>query len=222
MRKTMKKKLQKNPVALKKQPGERIFNVLMAGVGGQGIVLASDILSLAAMNAGYDVKKSEIHGMSQRGGSVFSFVRFGSSISSPVISKGSADILVSLEEMETLRWLAYASPSTKVFLCRTRILPAEVQMQEYPSGIEDALSKSFKSMAFIETNEIIKTLGNQKYLNVYIMGLVAQELPLSEKNWVEAIRSSVPEKHFEKNLQAFHAGMKKEKEKEKENRHDLE
>jgi len=122
---------------------EKIHNVLMVGVGGQGVVLASDILSLAAMNAGYDVKKSEIHGMSQRGGSIFSFVRFGEAVSSPLIAEGQADLLVSMEEMETLRWLEYLNADTKLMVSKAHILPANAT--EYPAGIEEDLKKNFKN-----------------------------------------------------------------------------
>jgi len=107
----------------KKTEEKLIHNVLFVGVGGQGIVLASDIMAHAAVLAGFDAKKSEIHGMSQRGGSVFSHVRFGEKVYSPMITEGSADILVSLEEMETLRWLDFANPRTQLIVVKTRILP---------------------------------------------------------------------------------------------------
>ncbi|HAS53817.1 MAG TPA: indolepyruvate oxidoreductase subunit beta, partial [Nitrospiraceae bacterium] len=101
----------------------KVTNVLLVGVGGQGIVLASDVLSLAALYAGHDVKTSEIHGMSQRGGSVFSHIRFGDKVCSPVIPEGRVDILVSLEEMETLRWLSYVNSDTRILFTKTRIHP---------------------------------------------------------------------------------------------------
>jgi indolepyruvate ferredoxin oxidoreductase, beta subunit len=183
-----------------------IHNVLMVGVGGQGIVLASDILCQAALNAGYDAKKSEIHGMSQRGGSIFSFVRFGEKIHSPVISENGADILVSLEEMETLRWLKYTHPGTKLIVSNTHILPSETK--EYPKGIMEYLQSAFKDFMRIDASAAMKELGNPKYLNVYILGLVSKNLPLSEEHWSSAIKESVPEKHFESNLTAFKAGRK--------------
>ena len=184
----------------------KTYNILMVGVGGQGVVLASDILGLAAMHSGYDIKKSEIHGMSQRGGSIFSFVRFGEKVHSPLISEKGADVLVSLEEMETLRWLEYVNPETVLFVSKTRILPSEVK--EYPSGIEDELKKNFKKLKLIDAADLIKTLGNPKYLNVCILGLIASQFPIPQDAWARAIKESVPEKTYEKNMEAFELGKK--------------
>jgi len=181
----------------------KAYNILMVGVGGQGIVLASDVLCLAAMNAGFDAKKSEIHGMSQRGGSIFSFVRFGEQIHSPVISEGGADMLVSLEEMETLRWLRYTHKDTSLLVSNTRILPAEVAREEYPQGVMEALEAQFKDVRRIDASGAARELGNPKYLNTFILGIVSRGLPMTEEQWTSAIRDAVPEKHFEKNLEAF-------------------
>ncbi len=189
---------------------EKTHNVLMVGVGGQGVVLASDILSLAAMDSGFDVKKSETHGMSQRGGSIFSFVRFGKKVYSPLISEGQADLLVSMEEMETLRWLEYLNPDTRLFVSKTHILPANAT--EYPSGVEDDLRKNFKNLRMIDTEALIKTLGNPKFLNVCLLGLMADHLSIKQEAWSSAIKGSVPEKTFEKNMEAFTLGRKINKE----------
>ncbi len=188
----------------------KTYNILMVGVGGQGVVLASDILGLAAMYSDYDIKKSEIHGMSQRGGSIFSFVRFGEKVYSPLISEKSADLLVSFEEMETLRWLEYVNPETVLFVSKTRILPSEVK--EYPAGIEDELKKNFKKLKMIDAADLIKTLGNLKFLNVCILGLIASHLPIKQESWAQAIKESVPEKFYEKNMEAFELGKKFDKE----------
>jgi len=118
----------------------KTWNILMVGVGGQGIVTSSDILTRAAMEAGQDAKKSEIHGMSQRGGSVFSHIRFGPRISSPVIPEGGADILFSLEQLETLRWLAYASADSTVICASAQISPAGVE--SYPSGVLEEIRRA--------------------------------------------------------------------------------
>jgi len=182
----------------------KIWNILLVGVGGQGIVLSSDILSAAALAAGFDVKKSEIHGMSQRGGSVFSHVRFGERIYSPLLSEGSADILISMEEMESLRWLRFARPDTRMFVSRTRILPA--MTEKYPEGIEEWLKKRFKDLTMIDTEEMIKKIESPKYLNTLVLGLIAEFLPFDDRVWESAIGRFVPEKTLPKNLEVFRMG----------------
>ena len=184
----------------------RIFNILIVGVGGQGIILASDILTLAAQYAGYDTKKSEIHGMSQRGGSVFSHIRFGEKVYSPVIPEGEVDILISLEEMETLRWLYYINENTKVFLLEEKIKPSNVK--EYPTGIKEELMNHIKDVHYIDLNKINKLIKSLKFLNVALLGVISNFLDFQEKAWVSAIKENVPEKTFDDNWQAFLIGKK--------------
>lgn len=174
-----------------------IYNILMVGVGGQGIILASDIVTRAAMLAGYDAKKSEIHGMSQRGGSVFSHIRFGKKVYSPTISEGEADILFSLEEMETLRWIRYANPDTFVICTAKQLLPATVT--DYPSGVRKELTRICPGIFFFEPE-------NVKFLNVAMIGLMAPRLEISEEAWQAAISEEVPQGSFEDNWSAFQAG----------------
>jgi indolepyruvate ferredoxin oxidoreductase beta subunit len=180
------------------------WNILMVGVGGQGIILASDILTRAAMEAGYDAKKSEIHGMSQRGGSVFSHIRFGKKVFSPSISMGEADVLFSLEEMETLRWLAYANEESRVIVLRTRINPANVDT--YPGNVEDELRSRVKHLLFLDQEELRKEIGQQKYLNVALLGVLSSLVPLFDEAWKRAIEEEVPKETFEQNWKAFLAG----------------
>ncbi|MCF7929129.1 MAG: indolepyruvate oxidoreductase subunit beta [Spirochaetales bacterium] len=182
----------------------RISNVLMVGVGGQGVILASDILTLAAMHAGFDAKKSEIHGMSQRGGSVFSHIRFGKKVWSPTIAEGEADILFSLEEMETLRWLRFAGPRTRIICIRRQLKPAEVT--EYPEGLDQALRTAAGKVEFLDPKEVVEIIGKQIYLNTAILGYMAGDLDIPEAAWQEAIRERVPEDTFEANWTAFEAG----------------
>ena len=183
---------------------EKIFNLFMAGVGGQGIILASDIITRAAMNANFDVKKSEIHGMSQRGGSVFSHIRFGNRVFSPVIPEGMADIFVSLEQMETLRWLHLVNSNTLLIVYNTKILPAEVK--EYPQGIEEELKKKFKNLKIIDPEELIKKVGAQKFVNVALVGIISKYLSFDLKDWELAIEKEVPEGTFENNKNVFLIG----------------
>jgi len=186
---------------------DKVKNVLMVGVGGQGIVLASDIISLAAMYAGHDVKKSEIHGMSQRGGSVFSHIRFGKKVYSPVVPAHEADILVSLEEMETLRWLSYVNRDTTIVFTKTRINPANVT--EYPKHIEQEIQKHFHNSIVVDPSEISETRDSAKYLNTVILGLVSTYLDFSDDAWQQSIRESVPHGTYESNLAAFYMGKTK-------------
>lgn len=182
-----------------------VKNILMVGVGGQGTLLSSDILSRAALNEGFDVKKSEIHGMSQRGGSVFSHIRYGEKVFSPVIPDGEADILLSLEEMESLRWTAYTSPDTQVICMNEHILP--LGMTEYPE-IGKALKKSFKKLTLVDVAEFRKALENPKTMNVALLGIVSNYLDISASSWKKAIESSVPAGTEKLNIKAFETGKK--------------
>ena len=147
------------------------INILMVGVGGQGIILSSDILTLSALYSGYDAKKSEIHGMSQREGSVFSHIRFGEKIFSPALSKGEADFLISLEEMETLRWLNFIHDETYIIFTKTRIAPFGVT--DYPKGIYKEIKKRIKNTISIDPDEINQKTGHAKFLNIAILGYLS-------------------------------------------------
>ncbi len=181
-------------------------NILIVGVGGQGTILASDILTEAAMISGYDAKKSEIHGMSQRGGSVFSHVRYGKKVYSPVIPEGKANILLSLEEMETLRWLSFTGKSTKVVVADTRILPQEVN--NYPEGIIEDLKSNFSNCYHIDTKMISEAINSPKTLNVTLLGIISNFIDLEMPAYMKAIESLVPKGTFEKNMEAFEYGRK--------------
>ena len=181
-----------------------VCNILLVGVGGQGIILASDILAQAALNAGNDAKKSEIHGMSQRGGSVFSHIRFGPRVYSPVIPEGTADVLVALEEMEALRWLQYCGTQTKLILCQTRLNPANVT--EYPAGIEDELKHLFSSVTKIDPSALAAKCGGQKFINTAILGVVSNTIYFPENAWKVTIEKLTPAGTAGQNWQAFLAG----------------
>ena len=185
---------------------KQVRNILMVGVGGQGIILASDILSRAAMYTGYDVKKSEIHGMSQRGGSVFSHIRYGEKVHSPMISEGGADILFSLEVMETLRWLSYANDQSTVIALRTRIKPAGVE--EYPDGMEEELERRCRKLKFIDPERLRARLDDVKFLNVSLLGVLSCHIDIPDDAWEKAIEQEVPDGSFEGNWNAFHEGKK--------------
>jgi len=176
----------------------------MVGVGGQGIILSSNILSLAAMREGNDVKKSEIHGMSQRGGSVFSHIRFGEKVYSPVIPAGEVDILLSLEALETLRWAEYTSENTNVIYMKDHILPAG--LETYPEGVEDEISKVFKNVKSIDPKDLKGKLENVKSTNVALLGMLSKHIPIKQASWEYAIEKCVPKGTFDVNLAAFETG----------------
>ena len=184
---------------------ERIYNILMVGVGGQGIITASDIISLAAMYAGNDVKKSEIHGMSQRGGSVFSHIRFGGKVHSPVISHGEADVLFSMEEMETLRWMPWAGSGTTIICLKNKINPAMVE--SYPDGVAEEISRLSGNVLFVDPAELKGKIENAKYLNVALIGLLSGFVDFGDDAWQRAIRENVPEGTYEGNWKAFGTGV---------------
>jgi indolepyruvate ferredoxin oxidoreductase beta subunit len=184
----------------------KTFNILMVGVGGQGIIMASDIVSLAAMYAGLDVKKSEIHGMSQRGGSVSSHIRFGEKVHSPVISQGEADVLFSLEEMETLRWLGFANSVSRVICLRNRITPQGID--EYPQNLEAELVRICPGISFVEPGPLKDAIGDARFLNVALVGLLSTFTNFEESAWAKAIEEKVPRGTFEGNWKAFLEGKK--------------
>lgn len=182
----------------------KINNVLMVGVGGQGTVLSSNILSLAAMYDGHDVKKSEIHGMSQRGGSVFSHVRFGTKVHSAVIPAGEAEVLMSLEEMETLRWLEYLSPTGRILCLKENILPTTIT--EYPQGGAEFISANYPGSYVIDPAELKVTLQNVRVFNVAMLGLLSRLIGISTASWERAITELSPDGTAELNLKAFNTG----------------
>ena len=183
---------------------DKTWNILMVGVGGQGIILASDILAAAALTAGFDAKKSEIHGMSQRGGSVFSHVRFGKKIFSPVIPEGGADVLLSLELMETLRWTAFAHTGTEFIVLNEKKPPANTE--SYPEGVEKEIKSLSPGAILLDPAFLIDKIGDKKYLNVALCGILAGKLTLPEAAWREAVDAHVPAGSFEANWQAFGTG----------------
>jgi len=186
-----------------------IKSILLVGVGGQGTILASKLLTLGLMQAGYDVKMSEIHGMSQRGGSVSSQVRYGDKVFSPVIEKGGADILVSFEKMEALRWLEYLRPEGKVVLNDYEIKPMPVVsgMADYSDQIlPEILEKSKDAMVINAFDEAMK-LGNPKVLNIVLLGATVKMMGLTDIDWNSIIASEVKSKFVEINQKALEVGL---------------
>ena len=185
-----------------------ITNVLFSGVGGQGIILASKILTKCAFVSGYMVKESELHGMAQRGGSVTSHVRFGEEVYSPLIHKGRADFMVALEELEGLRYAYYLKPAGKVILNQKRIVPSSINpaVAPYPEDVKSQLESMGFHVDSVNALEIATTLGNPKVENIIVMGVLSRHMPFPLTIWETVIKESVPPKTIEINLTAFNKG----------------
>lgn len=184
-----------------------VTNVIICGTGGQGILLASEVLCSAALRAMNDVKKSEVHGMAQRGGSVSSHVRFGEKIYSPLVEKGCADLILSMEKMEALRWSPYLAPHGKLVTCDLKINPMTVNtgVAEYPD-VDAIIEKEHLPVELIPAVEIAEELGNFRVVNVVLIGAVSPHLPIDEMHWKKALEERVPPKALEVNLEAFRRG----------------
>lgn len=184
------------------------INVLMVGVGGQGTLLASEILSEALKQAGFDVKKSEIHGMSQRGGSVVSHVRFGKEVQSPIIPEGEADILLGFELLESYRYLPLLKRGGKVVVNNLKINPSIVSTggEPYPAGLVDRIRESFPDCVVLDGLELANSAGSPKTANTVLIGALSKQLDIDEKFWLAAIEKMVPAKALEINKKAFYLG----------------
>ena len=186
----------------------KALNISLVGVGGQGILLTSDILAKTATLAGLDVKKSEIHGMAQRGGSVISQVRFGSKVYSPIIPDGASDLLVSFERMETLRWRHLLAPGGKVLVNDINLTPITVSSGQQPAvaDLGDRLTAEYPQAQYINAQEIAESLGNIRAMNMVIAGAVSMLTPFGVEVWQQAMRERIPAKFIDMNLRAFDAG----------------
>jgi len=188
-------------------------NIIFCGVGGQGVILASKVLMETALRAGYDVKESEVHGMAQRGGSVECCVRFGTKIYSPLIAKGKADYVVSLELLESLRKIEFLSDEGTMIVNDLKIDPVPVQqgVLEYPQDIKDYLNANVKNLFIAETESVLKEIGSQKALNIVMLGILSNYLEFSENEWLESVKVCVKEKFVDMNIKAFLAGRNLQK-----------
>ena len=187
------------------------LNVMVVGVGGQGTLLTSRIIGKTALNAGLDVKLSEVHGMAQRGGSVVTFVRFGKDVKEPVVEEGEADILIAFERLEALRYSHFLKKDGKIIVNDHRIDPMTVVIgaSKYPEDILDTLKKEHEVYT-IDGISIAKNLGNSKVLNSVVLGLSAKHIGFTKEQWLETISKTVPPKTIEINEKAFTYGYNAE------------
>ena len=183
------------------------LNVMVVGVGGQGTLLTSRIIGKTALNAGYDVKMSEVHGMAQRGGSVVTFVRFGEKVSEPVVEEGSADVLIAFERLEAMRYAHYLKKDGVMIVNDCRIDPMTVVIgaSAYPENIIETL-KEKHNVYVLDGGAIAKELGNSKVLNSVVLGLSAKHIGFSKEEWIETVKNTVPPKTVEINVNAFNKG----------------
>lgn len=183
------------------------LNVMIVGVGGQGTLLTSRIIGKVALNAGYDVKISEVHGMAQRGGSVVTFVRFGQTVYEPVVEEGSADVLIAFERLEALRYAHFLKKDGVLIVNDCRIDPMTVVIgaSEYPTDIIETLKNEHK-VCIIDGVSEAKKLGNSKVLNSVVLGLAAKHIGFDKKDWIDVIANTVPAKTVEINEKAFLIG----------------
>ena len=184
-----------------------VTNVLIAGVGGQGAVLASELLALTAMAAGKDVKQGEFHGVAQRGGSVFSHVRFGDHVHSPTTPKGAVDYFLALEKLEALRYAHFVKPGGTIIINDHQIAPLKTaDDRPYPEEAIDFLSNKGFTVVPVGATEKAIELGNHRAANVLMLGALAEFLDVPFDVWEETLEKRIPERFLELNRKAFAAG----------------
>ena len=183
-------------------------NIMIVGVGGQGSLLASKLLGRILLMKGYDVKVSEVHGMSQRGGSVVTYVRFGDKVYSPIVDQGEADFIVSFELLEAARWTSYLKKTGRIITNTQQINPMPVitGAAQYPGSLVDKMENSGIAVEAVNALELAEQAGSAKAVNLVLMGRLSQYFDFTLDDWQQAIRESVPEKFFEMNLKAFALG----------------
>ena len=182
-------------------------SIMIVGVGGQGTLLASKLLGNVLLSQGYDVKVSEVHGMSQRGGSVVTYVRFGEKVYSPVVDLGEADYILSFELLESARWIGYLKKGGRLITNthRTPPMPVITGTAEYPSNIEARL-RELADVTALEAMPLAEQAGSAKAVNMVLVGVLSRSMDIPEENWLRAIEETVPPKFVELNRRAFLLG----------------
>ena len=185
-----------------------VKSVMIVGVGGQGTLLASRILGNVAINEGYDVKMSEVHGMAQRGGSVVTYVKYGDKVHSPIISEGEADIIVSFEELEAYRWLSYLKKDGTLIVNTQQIepMPVIIGAEKYPENIVNKIEAKTDGIISVDALAKANEAGNSKAVNVVLLGVLAKNSGITKDKWIDAVKATVPAKFLEVNLKAFELG----------------
>lgn len=188
---------------------EKTYSILFCGVGGQGSLLLAEITSLAAVKAGYDVKQTEVHGVSQRGGSVETHVRFGPHVWSPVVTPGKSDLVVALEKLEALRFAHFVDRKNGAIVINDHeIIPGSVSgaAEAYPHHAIQLLQDEGLQVIVLPASQMARDLGDGRMANVVLAGAISLRLPIREETWLETLRHRIPEKYRDLNLKAFAAG----------------
>ena len=183
-------------------------NIMIVGVGGQGSLLASKLLGRLLLTKGYDIKVSEVHGMSQRGGSVVTYVRFGDKVYSPIIDKGEAEYILSFELLEAARWTEYLAPQGKIITNTQQMNPMPVitGAAEYPDNLAEKMSAKGIDVTAIDALSLASEAGSAKAVNIVLLGQLSRHFDFTEEEWMTAIEQSVPPKFLELNKKAFMLG----------------
>ncbi|WP_077532356.1 indolepyruvate oxidoreductase subunit beta [Massiliimalia massiliensis] len=183
-------------------------SIMIVGVGGQGTLLASRLLGSVLVDQGYDVKVSEVHGMSQRGGSVVTYVKYGDEVYSPLVEKGEADIILAFEQLEAARWLPYLKEGGAIVTNTQKMdpMPVVIGTAAYPEGILETIEETGVRLHAVDALSLAVEAGSSKAVNVVLMGVVASHMDFAEEVWKKAIRETVPSKFVEMNLKAFDLG----------------
>ncbi|MEZ4485355.1 MAG: indolepyruvate oxidoreductase subunit beta [Syntrophotaleaceae bacterium] len=186
----------------------QVTNILISGVGGQGILLASEILSEVLMLAGFDVKKNEIHGMSQRGGSVVSHIRYGAKVYSSIIPEGQADVLLGFELLETYRYLPLVRQGGSVLANNLQIFPAPVTLgkENYPENIPQKIAAAFPDTTLVDGLRLAGEAGNPRTVNTVLLGALSNRVAIDDDCWQKTLQKMVPTKYLEENIKAFKLG----------------
>ncbi|MBQ2746591.1 MAG: indolepyruvate oxidoreductase subunit beta [Clostridia bacterium] len=183
-------------------------SIMIVGVGGQGSLLASKLLGNLLTANGYDVKVSEVHGMSQRGGSVVTYVRFGDKVYSPIIDKGEADFIVSFEKLEAARYVEYLKTGGTIITNTQQIdpMPVITGKAEYPEDVLDELKALGCNVVSVDALKLAEQVGSSKAVNIVLMGVLAKRFDIDADKWIEALKGTVAQKFFDMNKKAFELG----------------
>lgn len=188
-------------------------SIMIVGVGGQGTLLASRLLGAALLSENYDVKVSEVHGMSQRGGSVVTYVKYGEEVFSPIVREGQADFILAFEQLEAARWLPFLKKGGTMIANSQKIdpMPVVIGNAQYPDGVLDAIRATGADLVEADALTLAVEAGSPKAVNVVLIGVMAARMDLPYEVWEKAIRETVPEKFLEMNLKAFKLGFESAK-----------
>ena len=183
-------------------------NIMIVGVGGQGTLLASKLLGRLLLKKGYDVKVSEVHGMSQRGGSVVTYVRYGEKVYSPVVDKGEADFIISFEMLEAARWVEYLKKGGTIVTNTQEInpMPVIIGAAEYPHNLAEKIAEKGINIEAFDALSLAEEAGTSKAVNLVLLGRISKYFDFTDEEWMDAIEKSVPAKFLELNKKAFAMG----------------